>query len=243
MAKTPHTSMRMLQTQSSSFRIIHSVSQLSIYGAASNWCEKFGLIEEEKEQGKPLGREESVTKGVSSLKFLEVKLWVSPPRLASGNSLSSKNQRERSIDNTKKCDELKIPVADGTTKIVREIPRMPREDFKGEHQSEPGESQPTESTDNAEACADIWSIQSDFIYRHHNEPQVPLYIDETRSTYTDLDVMREKRVDDYWNADSNRNLSEFVENIREVHSVGRKTSQTIYVVRGENDTGSTDYQT
>ena len=33
---------------------------------------------------------------------------------------------------------------------------------------------------------------------------VPLkYIDVTRSTYTDLDVMQEKLVDDYWNVDSN----------------------------------------
>ena len=34
------------------------------------------------------------------------------------------------------------------------------------------------------------------------------YIDVTRSTYTDLDVMQEKRVDDYWNVDSNRSLSD-----------------------------------
>ena len=32
------------------FRIIHSVNQLSIYGAVSNWCEQFGLTEEEKGQ-------------------------------------------------------------------------------------------------------------------------------------------------------------------------------------------------
>ena len=38
---------------------------------------------------------------------------------------------------------------------------------------------------------------------------IPLkYIDVTRSTHTDLDVMQEKRVDDYWNVDSNRNLSD-----------------------------------
>ena len=28
------------------------------------------------------------------------------------------------------------------------------------------------NTDDAEARADFWSIQSDFIYRHHNEPRV-----------------------------------------------------------------------
>ena len=36
---------------------------------------------------------------------------------------------------------------------------------------------------------------------------IPLkYIDVTRSTHTDLDVMQEKRIDDYWNVDTN-NLS------------------------------------
>ena len=38
------------------------------------------------------------------------------------------------------------------------------------------ESQPTESTDDAEARADFWSIQGDFIYRHHHEPRVQLHV-------------------------------------------------------------------
>ena len=53
----------------------------------------------------------------------------------------------------------------------------------------------------AEARADFWSIQGDFICRHHNEPRVQLhvpkdetfpvplkYIDVIRSTQTDQDV-------------------------------------------------------
>ena len=78
-------------------------------------------------------------------------------------------------------------------------------------------SQPTESTDDAETRADFWPIQGDFICRYHNEPRVQLYvpkeetfsiplkcIDETRSTFSDLDVLQEKRIDDYWNVDSSR---------------------------------------
>ena len=42
------------------FRIIHSVHQLSIQGARSNWCEQFGLTEEEKGREK---QKESVTRG------------------------------------------------------------------------------------------------------------------------------------------------------------------------------------
>ena len=37
-----------------SFRIIHSVNQLSIYGAVSNWCEQFGVTGDEKGQEKTL---------------------------------------------------------------------------------------------------------------------------------------------------------------------------------------------
>ena len=75
--------------------------------------------------------------------------------------------------------------------------------------------------DDAEARADFCSIQGDFIYRHHNELRVQLhvpkeetfpiplkYIDDTRSVHSDLDVLQEKRIDDYWNVDSRKHLSD-----------------------------------
>ena len=84
------------------------------------------------------------------------------------------------------------------------------EDLSGEIQGGSGDSQPAEPTDDAEASADFLSTQGDFIYRHHTEPRVLLcvlkeetlpiplkYSDVTRSTHTDLDIMQEKRVDDY----------------------------------------------
>ena len=98
---------------------------------------------------------------------------------------------------------------------------MRSEDLSGEIQGESGESQPVEPTDDAEARADFWSIQGDFINRHHNEPRVQLYvpkeetfpiplkyIDVTRYTHTDLDVLQEKRIDDYWSVDSCKHLSD-----------------------------------
>ena len=58
-------------------------------------------------------------------------------------------------------------------------------------------------------------------YRHHAEPRVKLYspreesfpiplkyIDVTRTTHTNLDVKQEKRIDDYWNIDGSRDLSD-----------------------------------
>ena len=59
------------------------------------------------------------------------------------------------------------------------------------------------------------------MYRHHVEPRVKLYspreesfpiplkyIDVSRTTHTNLDVKQEKRIDDYWNIDGSRDLSD-----------------------------------
>ena len=64
-------------------------------------------------------------------------------------------------------------------------------------------------------------MSGNFIYRHHVEPRVKLYssreesfpiqlkyIDVSRTTHTNLDVKQEKRIDDYWNIDGSRNLSD-----------------------------------
>ena len=59
------------------------------------------------------------------------------------------------------------------------------------------------------------------MFRHHVEPRVKLYlpreesfpiplkyIDVSRTTHTNLDVMQESRIDDYWNIDGSRDLSD-----------------------------------
>ena len=64
-------------------------------------------------------------------------------------------------------------------------------------------------------------MSGSFIYRHHVEPRVKLYspreesfpiplkyIDVSRTTHTNLDVKQEKRIDDYWNIDGSRVLSD-----------------------------------
>ena len=130
-----------------------------------------------------------------------------------------------------KDDEFIFPVAGGTTKLSgrdyefreptqRREPTVRREDLSRELQGESGESQTTDTTDDAEVRADFWSLQGDFICRHHNEPRfqlyvpkeetftIPLkYVDVARSTHTDLEVLLEKRIDDYWNVDLNGSLS------------------------------------
>ena len=92
-------------------------------------------------------------------------------------------------------------------------------DFLGE--SEGSLLQPPDSfPDAGEAINDFWSMSGSFIYRHHVGSRVKLYspreesfpiplkyIDVTRTTQN-LDVKQEKRIDDYWNIDGSRDLSD-----------------------------------
>ena len=130
--------------------------------------------------------------------------------------------------------ENHFPVADGritvsgrdqelrTSTLIRERPIRGEShvDFLGESEGSlppPHDSLP----DAGEAINDFWSMSGNFIYRHHVEPRVKLYspreesfpiplkyIDVSRTTHTNLEVMEEKRIDDYWNIDGSRDLSD-----------------------------------
>ena len=133
-----------------------------------------------------------------------------------------------------KQGEFIFPIADGriktpggdqdlrTSTLARHRPIQGERniDFLGE--SEGSLPQPQDSLPDAgEAINDFWSMSGNFIYRHHVEPRVKLYspreesfpiplkyIDVSRTTHTNLDVKQEKRIDDYWNIDGSRNLSD-----------------------------------
>ena len=134
---------------------------------------------------------------------------------------------------SQKNGEFILPVADGSAKILREKLRIPRihseaavdrkerENLSGESHDDREEFRPEETKDDARIHKYFWSIQGDFIYLHHVEPRVEIfvpkeesfpnplkYIDVMKSTHTDLDVALEKRIDDYWNVDGNRSLSD-----------------------------------
>ena len=79
-----------------------------------------------------------------------------------------------------------------------------------------GESQPTETHDDADVRNDFWSIEGDFTYRHHTELRVHLHVPKEESfptplkylTHTSLDVLQEKRINDYFDVDVDRTLSD-----------------------------------
>ena len=99
------------------------------------------------------------------------------------------------------CQELRTPT------LIREHPIRgeSQRDFLGESEGSlpppPQDSLP----DAGEAIHDFWSMSGNFIHRHHVEPRVKLhspreesfpiplkYIDVSRTTRTNLDVMQEK---------------------------------------------------
>ena len=134
----------------------------------------------------------------------------------------------------KEKGEFIFPIADGriktlggdqelrTSTLVRHRPIQGESniDFLGESE---GSLRPPQDSfpDAGEAINDFWSMSGNFIYRHHVEPRVKLYspreesfpiplkyIDVSRTPHTNLDVKQEKRIDDYWNIDGSRDLSD-----------------------------------
>ena len=102
---------------------------------------------------------------------------IHPPRINANEVLTPQ-----------RSEDFIFPIADGTAKLsgrdheFREPTLMweqpvRSEDLSGELQGEPEGFQPTESKDDAEARKDFWSIQGDFIYRHHCEPRVQLHVE------------------------------------------------------------------
>ena len=149
-------------------------------------------------------------------------------------STHKKTKCKGSNTTTKGNGNFIFPVADGRTKfdggdqdlrtstLIRHRPIQGEGhvDFLGESEGSlppPHDSFP----DAGEATSDFWSMSGSFIYRHHVEPRVKLYspreesfpiplkfIDVSRTTHTNLDVKQEKRIDDCWNIDGSRDLSD-----------------------------------
>ena len=150
------------------------------------------------------------------------------------SEIYSKRPNAKEVKFPKEKGEFIFPIADGrlktpggdqelrTSTLVRHRPIQGEShiDFLGE--SEGSLPQPHDSLPVAgEAMNDFWSMSGSFIYRHHVEPRVKLYspreesfpiplkyIDVSRTTHTNLDVKQEKHIDDYWNIDGSRDLSD-----------------------------------
>ena len=91
-------------------------------------------------------------------------------------------------------------------------------------------------------------MSGNFIYRHHVEPRVKLYspreetfpfplkyIDVSRTSHTNLDVMQEGRIDDYWNIDGSRDVYDCWTGFTHFALLEEKPPEGYIVVRGEID--------
>ena len=65
-------------------------------------------------------------------------------------------------------------------------------------------------------------------------------IDVTRNTYTSLDVMSEKSIDDYWNVDGDRELSDMWTGSHKIHYIECKATGWIYMVQRETHEKTND---
>ena len=148
-----------------------------------------------------------------------------------------------------------FPIADGTVKLsggdqdlrtstlIRDPPDRGEEQGNLQGESDGSSSKPLRDSSwyDGEARNDFWSISSNFIYRHHVELRVKLYvpreesfpiplryIDVTRATSTTLDVMLERCIDEleYWRKPRPVRL---VDRIQTIHQIGRKTSRWVFM--------------
>ena len=147
------------------------------------------------------------------------------------SEIYSKRLNAKEVMFPKENGNFIFPIADGRNKTLggdqdlristlvrhRPIKGESNVDFLGESEGclpKPQDSFP-------DAGEDFWSISGNFKNRHHVEPRVKLYspreesfliplkyIDVSRTTHTNLDVMQEKRTNDYWNIDGPRDLSD-----------------------------------
>ena len=129
--------------------------------------------------------------------------------------------------------KIHFPIADGriktlggdqdlrTSTLIRHRPIQGESRIDLENQKGLFHNSQDSLPDAGEAINDFWSMSGSFIYRHHVEPRVKLYspreesfpvplkyIDVSRTTHTNLDVKQERRIDDYWNIDGSRDLSD-----------------------------------
>ena len=150
------------------------------------------------------------------------------------SEIYSKRLNAKEMIFPKEKGEFIFPIADGrikslggdqdlrTSTSIRQRPIRGEShlDFLGESE---GSLPPLHDSfpDAGEAINCFWSMSRNFIYRYHVEPRVKLYspreesfpiplkyIDVSRTTHTNLDVKQEKGIDDYWNIDGSRDLSD-----------------------------------
>ena len=101
------------------------------------------------------------------------------------SEIYSRRLNAKEVPITQRNGEFVFPVADGSAKLLgrdcelhEPTPRREQivrsEGLSGDSLGAAEESQPTEQEDETAVLKDFWSLQEDFVYRHHIEPRVQL---------------------------------------------------------------------
>ena len=127
----------------------------------------------------------------------------------------SQMEQSKSLGETASENIHLYPGASGTRRRTRILQGNSDEWYTPSHLEEDS------TRDDEEAKNDFWTITGEFIHRHHVVPRVKLYvpqeetfpiptkyIDVTRTTHTSFDVLMEKHMEDFWNVDGARKLSD-----------------------------------
>ena len=157
--------------------------------------------------------------------FGRVTYWLQTLRSWTPRKSTQKRLNAKEVLFTKENGKLIFQSQMDESNLFEKIRNCPirqksRNDFLGESEGSPPAPPQDSLPDAGEAINDFWSMSRNFVYRHHFEPRVKLYssreesfpvplkyIDVSRTTHTNLEVMQENRIDDYWNIDGSRDLS------------------------------------
>ena len=152
------------------------------------------------------------------------------------SEIYSKRLNAKEVIFPKEKGEFIFPIADGriktlggdqdlrTSTLIREHPIRGegQRDFLGEPEGSLPPPPQDSFPDAGEAINDFWSVSGNFIYRRHVEPKVKLcspreesfpiplrYIEVSRTTQNEFGCScLRRRIDDYWNIDGSRDLSD-----------------------------------
>ena len=137
------------------------------------------------------------------------------------SEIHAKRLNAKEVLTSTSCEKFIFLIADGTVKlcggdqVLRTSTLIRDRPDRGEEQGNlRGESDGSSSTP-------LQDSSGNYIYRHHVEPRVKLYVPReasftislkciavTRATSTSLDVMMAENIDHYWNVDRDRDLSD-----------------------------------
>ena len=117
---------------------------------------------------------------------------------------------------------------------------------KSDELDSPTQFQDGSTRDDEEAINDFWTITGDCIYRHYvvlrvkldmpREETFPIptkYIDATRTTYTSLDVLLEKHIEDDWNVGGEKEFIRCMDSLHKIHLIEWKGTWWVHIVRVE----------